>query len=108
MAITDNSRLYRYIEATKENTLKELVIEINGTEQRLSLSDKINVIIGDNSVGKSTLVKYLSGVAEKEAVNFLKSHKVNIVSEKLESEYFFLVVRGKYRKYLNLVKKNYL
>lgn len=98
MAITDISRFYRYSESKRENTLKELVVEINGTEQKFSLSDKINVIIGDNSVGKSTLVKYLSGVAEKGAVDFLKSHKVNILVEKLQSEYFTFSGQGKIRE----------
>lgn len=98
MAITDNSRLYQYSESSKENTLKELIMDINGKQQTISLSDRINVIIGDNSVGKSTLVKYLSGLAEKGAVDFLKSHKVHILSEKLEREYFAFSGQGKIRE----------
>ena len=98
MSVTDNSRIYKYIESPKENTLKELIIGVNGNEQRIPLSDKINVIIGDNSVGKSTLVKYLSGVAEKDAINFLKSHKVLILSEPLIEEFFNFSGQGKIRE----------
>ena len=97
MAVTDTSRIFKFTESPKENTLKELILEVNGHEQRIPLSDKINVIIGDNSVGKSTLVKYLSGVAEKGAIDFLKTHKVNILSDQLENEYFTFSGQGKIR-----------
>ena len=98
MAITDNSRIYKYIEPNKENTLKEIQLEVNSNTVTLPLSDKINVIIGDNSVGKSTLVKYLSGAAEKGAIEFLSSHNVKILTNQLSNEYFSFSSQGKIRE----------
>ena len=98
MAITDNSRILKYVEPIKENTLKEIVIEIGGDKKTIPLSDKINVIIGDNSVGKSTLVKYFAGVAEKEAIDFLKSHNIEILSKSLDKEYYTFSGQGKIRE----------
>ena len=98
MAITDNSRIYKYIEPNKENTLKELVLKIDEVEKTIPLSDKINVIIGDNSVGKSTLVKYLSGITEKGAIEFLKNHGIEIISQPLKTEFFTFSGQGKIRE----------
>lgn len=98
MSITDTSRLYRYVEPPRENAIKELLIEINGQKKNISLSDRINVIIGDNSVGKSTLIKYLSGVAEKGAIHFLDSHNVKILTEKLSEDSFVFSGQGKIRE----------
>lgn len=98
MSITDNSRLYKFIESDREHTLKELTLELNKKVRQLPLSDKINVIIGDNSVGKSTLVKYLSNECEKGAIDFLKAHNVKILSQVLQNEYFTFSGQGKIRE----------
>ena len=63
MALTDQQRLKRvdsFFTADK-TTLEYIEIENNGKTERIPLSKGINVIIGDNSIGKSMLLHALSG-----------------------------------------------
>ena len=63
MALTDKHRLKRidsFFTADK-TTLEYIEIENNGKTERIPLSMGINVIIGDNSIGKSMLLHALSG-----------------------------------------------
>lgn len=63
MALTDQRRLKRvdsFFNADK-TTLDYIEIENNGEKQRIPLSKGINVIIGDNSVGKSMMLHALTG-----------------------------------------------
>lgn len=63
MALTDHRRLKRvdsFFNADK-TTLEYIELENNGKRERIPLSKGINVIIGDNSIGKSTLLHALSG-----------------------------------------------
>lgn len=63
MALTDQRRLKRvdsFFNADK-TTLEYIEIENNGEKQRIPLSKGINVIIGDNSIGKSMMLHALSG-----------------------------------------------
>ena len=54
--------------------LEYIEIDNNGKTERIPLSKGINVIIGDNSVGKSMLLHALSGF-EKPGENLSKSLK---------------------------------
>ncbi len=98
MSITDCSRIYKYIEPSKENTLKQLELLIDGATKTIELSDNINVIIGDNSVGKSTLIKHICGVAEKGAIEFLTSHGVEILTQPLNKIHYNFSAQGKIRE----------
>ena len=63
MALTDKHRLKRidsFFTADK-TTLEYIESENNGKTERIPLSMGINVIIGDNSIGKSMLLHALSG-----------------------------------------------
>lgn len=76
MALTDQQRLKRvdsFFTADK-TTLEYIEIEYNGKTERIPLSKGINVIIGDNSIGKSMLLHALSGY-EKSGEDLSKSLK---------------------------------
>lgn len=63
MALTDQQRLKRidsFFNADK-TTLDYIEINNNGKVEKIPLSKGINVIIGDNSIGKSMLLHALSG-----------------------------------------------
>ena len=63
MALTDQRRLKRvdsFFNVDK-TTLDYIEFENNGISERIPLSRGINVIIGDNSIGKSMLLHALSG-----------------------------------------------
>lgn len=67
MALTDQQRLKRidsFFNVDK-TTLDYIEIENNGKVERIPLSKGINVIIGDNSIGKSMLLHALSGFEKK-------------------------------------------
>ena len=98
MAATDESRICRFVNPEKENTLKEIILDIDGMEKKIELSDNINVIIGDNSVGKSSLVKYLSGKAEKGMMEFLENHGIEIKTPVLQNQVFTYSGQGKIRE----------
>jgi len=98
MAITDSSRIYKTPEPIKEYALKRILIKNNNKKLSIDLSSKINVIIGDNSVGKSTLIKCLTGNAEKNAIEFLKSHNVEIISQQIDKNLFTYSGQGKIRE----------
>lgn len=98
MSITDCSRICKYIEPNKENTLKKMELKIDGAIKEIKLSDNINVIIGDNSVGKSTVIKYFCGMADKGAIDFLNSHGVEIITPSLEKAHYSFSGQGKIRE----------
>lgn len=67
MALTDQHRLKRidsFFTADK-TTLEYIEIENNGKTEQIPLSMGINVIIGDNSIGKSMLLHALSGFEKR-------------------------------------------
>ena len=61
MAATDASRVKTVDSFFSASTksLDEIVLEVEGGEQRVQLSPGINAIIGDNSVGKSSIMNSL-------------------------------------------------
>ena len=80
---------------TSENVKRKAFIEEikytkSGISNKVNLSSGINAIIGDNSVGKSTLIKSLLGIAENGATKFLNSHGILIEKHNLnETDYEF-------------------
>lgn len=80
---------------TSENVKRKAFIEEikytkSGISNKINLSSGINAIIGDNSVGKSTLIKSLLGIAENGATKFLNSHGILIEKHNLnETDYEF-------------------
>lgn len=59
MALTEPNRLSTAYSSINAPYVKEIKIETNGKEEVIELSSGINVVIGDNSVGKSLLFEYL-------------------------------------------------
>lgn len=67
MAITDHTRLNwvnSFFNADK-NSLEKITLYHNGSEIIVPLSKGINVIIGDNSIGKSLLLHAITGYEKK-------------------------------------------
>ncbi len=62
MAVTDARRLSRTDNFhTNRDYLKKIEYKVNGEEKHVELSPGLNVIIGDNSSGKSALIHALTG-----------------------------------------------
>ena len=63
MAVTDHHRieLENSFYNPNEKYLQEVVLEIDGEENIIPLSKGINVIIGDNSIGKSLFLNAITG-----------------------------------------------
>ena len=98
MAITDYSRICNSIEPPKTNALDKICLKCNGRNITIPLSNNINVIIGDNSVGKSTLIKYLCNEAPREGIDFLRNHDVQLVSPPLDKNHYSYSGQGKIRE----------
>ncbi len=78
MAITDHRRIKTvnsFFNPTQVYT-PSIDMKIDGTAYSVPLSRGINVIIGDNSIGKSLLLHKLTGY-RKQADNLIKSNVVN-------------------------------
>lgn len=100
MSITNTKRFFVDNIDSREPFIKQIKLTINEEEKEIPLSYGINAIIGDNSVGKSTLVKALLGVATDGALKFYSNH--NIIVRKMlisNSDYQFNSqgdIRGKF------------
>lgn len=105
MAVTDYSRIFKNPEPQKENALNEIKISFNGNQRGIALSDKINVIIGDNSVGKSTLIKYLCNEASKGSIDFLKDHGVEIITNPLGKTMYSFSAQGQIREMFEMTEE---
>ena len=68
MAITDHRRIKRVNSFfnVAEDYLPEIVFYLNGEEISVPMSRGINVIIGDNSIGKSLLLHKLTGFVKQQ------------------------------------------
>lgn len=88
MAVTNYTRI-KYINSfftASTNVLDNINIEIDGNDKNIELSKGINVIIGDNSIGKSLLIHKLTGYSylnskTKMKTNYeeyLNKNKINI------------------------------
>lgn len=67
MAVTDHHRieLENSFYNPNEKYIKEIIVEIDGEEKLIPLSRGLNVIIGDNSVGKSLFLNAITNDCKK-------------------------------------------
>lgn len=110
MAVTD----YRRIKTVNsffnpaETFLPEIKMTVNGTEKSIPLSRGLNVIIGDNSIGKSLLLHKLTKYTKKKDRllktkvitgydNYLKENGVVIISQIEDSQIFGFDMQGEVR-----------
>lgn len=110
MAITDHRRIKTvnsFFNPT-ETYIKSIQISIAGAKYDIPLSRGINVIIGDNSIGKSLLLHKLTsyrklqeGMINKTMVkgydNYLKKHKIDVLTTIPVSEIFVFDMQGEIR-----------
>ena len=107
MAITDHHRisLENSFFNPNEKYIPELTIEIKGEEKVIPLSKGINVIIGDNSIGKSLLLDKITG-GYKDCANsvrrgyskYLEEHDVVVEKQIDEKDIFRFNGQGEIRK----------
>lgn len=110
MALTDHRRLKRvdsFFNADKA-TLEFIELENNGKRERIPLSKGINVIIGDNSIGKSMLLHALSGYEKSgESISkpledgykaYLKRKNLKIKKQLKAENVFAFDMQGEVRK----------
>ena len=110
MAITDHRRIKTvnsFFNPT-ENYLQDIRLSIDGNPHTIPLSKGINVIIGDNSIGKSLLLHKLTGYIKnqdgllKQAVlkgyeTYLKNNSIEITTEIQRGEIFGFDMQGEVR-----------
>jgi len=110
MAITDHRRIKTinsFFNPT-ENYLQDIRLSIDGNPHTIPLSKGINVIIGDNSIGKSLLLHKLTGYIKKQdgllkqAVlkgyeTYLKNNGIEITTEISRGEIFGFDMQGEVR-----------
>lgn len=107
MAVTNTKRI-NYVNnfySTTDKYLDSINIEIDNNEYDIKLSKGINVIIGDNSIGKSLLIhkltnyNYLSDQKIKDSYDeYLKNNKIKINSSIPESNISKFNGQGSIRK----------
>ena len=110
MAITDHSRLkmVNSFFSTSNTTIHEIQFSCDGKETTIPMSRGINVIIGDNSIGKSLLLHALTGF-EKEGISlenkvergykkYLKENKIKIGTTITKQEVFCFDMQGEVRR----------
>lgn len=111
MAITDHRRIKTinsFFNPT-EISMKSIDMEIDGVEVKVPLSKGINVIIGDNSIGKSLMLHKLTGYCKKKnkllktAVaksydKYLKDNRIKIHTSICEADLFGFDMQGEIRK----------
>ncbi|MBP5529827.1 MAG: hypothetical protein J6X80_07235 [Lachnospiraceae bacterium] len=111
MAITDNRRIktVNSFFNTSEAYVREIEISIDGTDYLIPLSRGINVIIGDNSIGKSMLLhklteyrKYQEGNLAKSIIKgydqYLKKNHIEIKTTIPSTEVFVFDMQGEIRE----------
>lgn len=110
MAITDHRRIKTvnsFFNPTETYT-KSLEIKIDGEDYDIPLSRGINVIIGDNSIGKSMLLHKLTGFRKQQDnllgsrvvkgyEKYLKEHKIEISTVIPTAEVFAFDMQGEIR-----------
>lgn len=111
MAVTDHRRIKRVNSFfnVAESYLPEIVIELDSKEHRIPLSRGINVIIGDNSIGKSLLLHKLTGYRKRQSGSikrnlvdsynrYLRNNKIAIKSEIPADQVFGFDMQGEVRE----------
>jgi hypothetical protein len=111
MAITDHRRIktVNSFFSPTETYLKQIEIKIDDTEHIIPLSRGLNVVIGDNSIGKSLLLHKLTGYCKKQEklltkavidgyTKYLKDNKIEINTEIASAELFAFDMQGEVRE----------
>lgn len=111
MAITDHRRIktINSFFSTSESYLKKIQIDIDGVMYDIPLSKGINVIIGDNSIGKSLLLhklteyrkqqdKMLNSRVVKGYDKYLKKNKIEVLTTMSTTEVFAFDMQGEIRE----------
>lgn len=97
MSLTNPKRFVSEVNK-KEPFIKEIQYTQNGIIKNLELSSGINAIIGDNSVGKSSVIKSILGIAESGGTKFLKSHGICVNNINLNETDFEFSKQGSIRQ----------
>lgn len=109
MAFSDYSRIQLgdSFFSIDNRKLKEINLEVNGNKISIPLSEGINAIIGDNSIGKSLLLHKLTNYKESAVVNdkirkwyedYLNSNGVTIQSRIDDSNLYYFDFQGSVRQ----------
>ena len=102
MAMTNTKRFFTEVPQKRIPLLEKIDYFENGTPNSIELSYGINAIIGDNSVGKSTLINLILNKAANGAIEFYRNHGIEIKEVNIsESDYTFNgqgVIREKFEK----------
>ncbi len=111
MAITDHRRIKTVNSFFNPNAAytQSIQMSISGTDYDIPLSRGLNVIIGDNSIGKSLLVHKLTGYCKKQQGSlkagvvkgyegYLKKNDIEIKTEIPEAEIFGFDMQGEVRE----------
>lgn len=110
MAITDHRRL-KFVNSffsVDGNYLESIDLSINNQKINIPLSRGNNVIIGDNSIGKSMLIHALTGFSKKgnslpkDVVDgykkYMKVQKIKLQTALNQSDIFYFDMQGEVRK----------
>lgn len=111
MAITDHRRIKRVNSFfnVAETYLPEIQVSISGDSFKIPLSRGINVIIGNNSIGKSLLLHKLTNYSKKQTSKikkqlvdsyeqYLKKHSVTVESVITPEQLFGFDMQGEVRE----------
>lgn len=114
MAFTDESRISTNNRFYKKNinAIEELVVNHNNKQTIIPLSSGINVIIGDNSVGKSALLHLLTGEEnvkpKTKYTKFKKKYNLSLGNNYINKETYRFDTQGAIRKRMEDEKFNIL
>lgn len=97
MSLTNPKRFVSDINR-KKPFIKEIKYTKNEDSRKIKLSSGINAIIGDNSVGKSTLIKSILGIAPAEGTSFLNNHGISINKIDINETDYEFSIQGDIRK----------
>ncbi len=107
MAVTDNYRieLENSFYNSNEKYVSEITVEIDGEDNVIPLSRGLNVIIGDNSVGKSLFLHAITGdykIADRKLLNgykkYISRNKICFKTRINEEDIFRFNEQGEIRK----------
>ena len=98
MSITNTKRFIVDDIDLRKPFIKQIDLSINNEEKAIPLSYRINAIIGDNSVGKSTLVKAFLGIATDEALRFYSDHNIIVKKASISNSDYQFNAQGEIRK----------
>ncbi len=111
MAITDYRRI-KLVSSFFDPTasyVPSIEMNIGGTDISVPLSRGLNVIIGDNSIGKSMLLHKLTGYKKKSTKDlkpgiaasydrYLKTQRIKVTTEINETDLFYFDMQGEVRR----------